>query len=52
MSLQPHTSDARILDRRTLERDHRRLAELLKPGMAVLDVGCGTGAITAGLRER
>lgn len=40
-------SDARILNRRTLERDHRRLAALLQPGMSVLDVGCGTGAITA-----
>ncbi len=49
MSTQTHTSDPRILDRRTLERDHRRLAELLKPRMAVLDVGCGTGAITSGI---
>jgi SAM-dependent methyltransferase len=49
MSSQTHTSDSRILGRRTLERDHRRLAELLKPGMAVLDVGCGNGAITAGI---
>lgn len=41
-----HRSDPRILDRRTLSRDHRQLAALLSPGMAVLDVGCGTGAIT------
>ena len=47
MSAQAHTSDPRILDRRTLACDHRRLAALLRPGMAVLDVGCGTGAITA-----
>ncbi|MEJ7609157.1 MAG: methyltransferase domain-containing protein [Bryobacteraceae bacterium] len=32
-----------------MERDHRRLAALLRPGMSVLDVGCGTGAITAGI---
>jgi SAM-dependent methyltransferase len=35
--------------RRTLQRDHRRLAQILRPGMAVLDVGCGAGAITAGI---
>jgi SAM-dependent methyltransferase len=43
---------APILDRRTLERDHRGLAELLKPGMDVLDLGCGTGAITRGIADR
>jgi SAM-dependent methyltransferase len=32
-----------------LERDHRVLAQLLRPGLAVLDIGCGTGAITAGI---
>lgn len=48
MSAQSHRSDPRILGRRTLQRDHRCLAELLRPGLSVLDVGCGTGAITAG----
>jgi SAM-dependent methyltransferase len=47
MNGQRHTSDSSILDRRTLARDHRRLGALLRPGMHVLDVGCGTGAITA-----
>jgi SAM-dependent methyltransferase len=47
MSAQSHRSDPRILSRRTLARDHRNLAALLRPGMSVLDVGCGTGAITA-----
>lgn len=51
MSGQPHTSDPAILDRRTLAADHRWLAALLRPGMRVLDVGCGTGAITHGIAE-
>ena len=46
---QSHRSDPRILGQRTLERDHRTLARLLRPGLSVLDVGCGTGAITAGI---
>ena len=49
MAAQKHTSDAQVLDRRTLARDHRRLAALVRPGMQVLDVGCGTGAITSGI---
>jgi len=45
--VQAHRSSPELLERRTLERDHRRLAELLRPGMRVLDVGCASGAITA-----
>ncbi|MBV8551119.1 MAG: methyltransferase domain-containing protein [Acidobacteriaceae bacterium] len=52
MSGQVHRSDPRILNRRTLERDHRRLAGRLADGMVVLDVGCGSGAITAGIARR
>lgn len=51
MDVQTHRADARILGRRTLVDDHRRLAELLRPGLRVLDVGCGVGAITAGIAE-
>jgi ubiquinone/menaquinone biosynthesis C-methylase UbiE len=38
-----------VLDARTLADSHKRLAQLLDKGMAVLDVGCGTGAITRGM---
>ena len=41
-----------ILNERTLSSSHRRLDELLQPGMRVLDVGCGTGAITRGVFEK
>ena len=51
LGAQSHRSDPRILGRRTLERDHRYLAGLLRPGLAVLDVGCGTGVITAGIAK-
>lgn len=42
----------RVLSARSLAADHRRLSELLAPGHAVLDAGCGNGAITAGILER
>lgn len=37
------------MGRRTLQKDHRILAALLRPGMSVLDIGCGAGAITSGI---
>ncbi len=49
MAEQGHQSETTILGRRSLEQDHARLAEVLKAEMSVLDVGCGTGAITVGI---
>jgi len=36
----------RILNARSLRTAHQRLATLLRPGLMVVDVGCGTGAMT------
>lgn len=37
---------AKIFDNRTLKSDYRNLEPIIKKGMSVLDVGCGTGAIS------
>jgi ubiquinone/menaquinone biosynthesis C-methylase UbiE len=39
-------SGIKIFDNRSLEVDYRTLQPILKKGMSVLDIGCGTGAIS------
>ena len=43
---------ASILNNRSLKKDYRTLVPMLKKGMRVLDVGCGTGVISIGIAEK
>ena len=40
-----------IFNQRSLEKDYNTLKSALKPGLRVLDIGCGTGSITKGIAE-
>ena len=44
-------SSTKIFDERTVEVDYRTIVSLLRPGMHVLDVGCGTGSISNGIAK-
>ncbi|MGO4291676.1 class I SAM-dependent methyltransferase [Chitinophaga sp. RAB17] len=43
------TGDSSVLDSRSLTNSYATLIPVLQKGMRVLDVGCGTGAISAGI---
>lgn len=40
-----------ILGQRTLDQDYRTLKSALRPGLRVLDIGCGTGSITKDIAD-
>ena len=42
---------AKIFNNRSLVVDYKTLIPILKPGMRVLDIGCGTGAISKGIAD-
>lgn len=44
--IQRDNQTTKIFDARSLANDYRYLTEILKSGMNVLDVGCGTGSIS------
>ncbi|UFH54543.1 class I SAM-dependent methyltransferase [Spirosoma sp. KNUC1025] len=41
-----------VLERRTVENANQNLLKFLRPGIHVLDVGCGSGAITRSIHEK
>jgi ubiquinone/menaquinone biosynthesis C-methylase UbiE len=47
-----HQTTNKIFDSRSLEADYPTLISILKDGLRVLDIGCGTGAISSGIAKR
>ncbi|MET4138372.1 methyltransferase domain-containing protein [Pedobacter sp. UYP1] len=47
-----HQTTNKIFDNRSLEKDYATLIPILKNGLRVLDVGCGTGAISKDIAGR
>jgi ubiquinone/menaquinone biosynthesis C-methylase UbiE len=47
-----HQTTNKIFDNRSLEKDYVTLIPVLKNGLRVLDIGCGTGAISKDIAER
>ncbi|AMP98863.1 Methyltransferase [Pedobacter cryoconitis] len=47
-----HQTTNKIFDNRSLEKDYATLIPILKNGLRVLDIGCGTGAISKDIAER
>lgn len=45
-------ASTKIFDDRSVEQDYATLLPILNEGMQVLDVGCGTGAISKGIAAR
>lgn len=47
-----HQTTNKIFDNRSLETDYPTVIPLLRSGLHVLDLGCGTGAISNGIAKR